>query len=252
MKLKILHLNIRYGVYLEDIIKFAKKENFDVLSLQEVANKISRFKGQPECFNTLKKSLKLDGELGMSWRDIHDKDSYFGNALLWKPKFKKLSGKVIQLKKFKIIDSDALKFQDYPSCAVSATLEINNTPTTFISAHLAWGPNPKDRKYKLKPNRKLYEYVKTLKNPFILTGDFNLTPDSKVVSWFNQIAQNPIAKNKIANTLNPRTHRVSNLFPKGLAVDYIFVSNDLKIKSFKVIDDLDLSDHFGLVAEIEI
>ena len=67
------------------------------------------------------------------------------------------------------------------------------------------------------------------------------------------MATNLIVKNKVTNTLNPRVHYArKKLFPPGLAVDYIYISKHFKQKKFKVLKNLDLSDHFGLESELEL
>ncbi len=74
-----------------------------------------------------------------------------------------------------------------------------------------------------------------------------------MIAIINSLARNLTTENRITNTLNPRTHQIKHLLSAGLeiAVDYIFISKEIQVKEFAVIEE-DLSDHLGLKATIEI
>jgi len=129
-------------------------------------------------------------------------------------------------------------------------LALSNCGT--INTHWAWGPTPKDEPYKLEQAKSLIEFVTTIKDPFVLTGDFNVTSDSKIIQDLNQLGINHTVRNELTNTLNPHLHRAVDIFPKGLAVDYIYTSFTLGTEGFTLIDTPDLSDHYGLKITIEI
>lgn len=268
MGLKILQLNIWHGAFIDAVVKLVKEREIDILHFQEVTGGTLSTGGQYhvpgasvankenvgiDVFEELKSRLSYEGKLAVAWRLKNQPYSYFALASFIKPSFKILEEKIIWHKPYKEND-DYFKrdFADDPKNSLALKLEIDGEVIWAINTHLAWGPTPKDEPYKLEQAEKLFSFVKTLKEPFILTGDFNLNPTSKVIEWFLGISNNLIEKNNITNTLNPRTHHVKKLFPPGIAVDYIFVSKNLEVKKFEVIDNVDLSDHFALYVEIEI
>ncbi|MDO8460851.1 MAG: hypothetical protein Q7S38_00235, partial [bacterium] len=140
----------------------------------------------------------------------------------------------------------------FPRNALFLQLKRDRKKLWIINTHLTRGKNNKDSLIKLDHGRKLFEKVKQINELFILSGDFNVTPKSKIIPPFSAIARNLVVENNITNTLNPKTHYARQLFPKGLAVDYIFPKKDLKVKSFRRVDEVDLSDHFGLLLEFEL
>lgn len=269
--MKLLQLNLFQGKFLDRIIDLVKREDFDILTFQEVTggkfskgginnyldikfiNKMVNPKTIGiDCFKELKKNMGYKGELCVNERFVNDNSSYHGNATFYK-NFNLLSKKDIRMKpyqEFKSMDEINPAFSSRSATVLQ--LERNNKTITVINLHLAWGPTPFDEPYKLEQAEKLFEFVKSLKAPYILSGDFNLDPSSQVISWFEKIARNLSKENKLTNTLNPRVHSVSKLFPPGLAVDYMFTSREIKVKSFKLITEPDLSDHFGLLLEFEI
>jgi endonuclease/exonuclease/phosphatase family metal-dependent hydrolase len=140
----------------------------------------------------------------------------------------------------------------HPTNALDVVFEVSGQRIHCINTHLVWGPNPKDEPYKLEQGKVLYEYVKNLTEPFVLSGDFNVTPDSQIVRWIDELGVNHAVKHGITNTLNGNLHRAKVLFPKGLAVDFLYTSPSLQVTDFTLIDTPDLSDHYGLAITIEM
>lgn len=250
MLIKFLHLNIEFGNRIDKIIEFVKREDFDILNFQEVTGENVN-EHNLDCFNYFKNNLGYEGEIAVSWRLEDEKNAYFGNATLFKKSFVLKDKKIIWLKEYEEVSSD-LDFQYRPYSALS--LKLNKLGKTFqvINTHLLWGPTPDDTDEKLRQGRKLYEYLKKINIPFILSGDFNVDQNSQTVALISTLGRNLTLENNVINTLNPRLHRKKHLFPKGLAVDYIFTSQNIEVKKFKVIDDVDLSDHLALGATIEL
>lgn len=252
MFIKLLQLNIYKGKFLDQVIDFVKKNNIDILNFQEVTSGNLSF-DNINCFNAIKTRLEVQGNIVVCCRQTGQTDAYLGNATFYKKNFRVLKKEIIWLKNYQeIADFKTRRIQDDPRSALSLLFGKEDKTIQIINTHLAWGPDPKDRKYKLNQAEKLYKYVQGLSIPFILTGDFNVTPDSKIVSWFNTLGRNLTVENQITNTLNPHTHKARELFPQGWAVDYIFIHKSIKVKSFRIVDEIDLSDHFGLLVEFEI
>ncbi|HUD44717.1 MAG TPA: endonuclease/exonuclease/phosphatase family protein [Patescibacteria group bacterium] len=253
MTLKFLQLNIESGRFLDEVIAFIQKHDFDIINLQEVSggkfNKYNQF----DIFQTLKEKLGYKGELTKTMIGKSDPQSYFGNATFFKPSFSLLNKKeIIWLKPFvELSELPKNNFQTLPRNALHLTLTKDNLTLNVINAHLAWGPTPLDEPYKINQANILIDYMKNVSQPFVLSGDFNVTPDSQIVKNFNQLARNLTVENHLTNTLNAKTHRVLSLFPPGLAVDYIYTSQDIKVDKFEAIKET-LSDHLGLMTEIVI
>lgn len=87
------------------------------------------------------------------------------------------------------------------------------------------------------------DYIDGLSGPVILTGDFNLTPDSPSLARFNRNMRNLCVETNVQTTRNAMAKRADEL------IDYIYVSNDIHVKSFTVSDAI-VSDHQPLILEL--
>jgi endonuclease/exonuclease/phosphatase family metal-dependent hydrolase len=250
--IKLFQLNIEEGRFYEDIVSFVKKHDFDILHFQEVTSGEHSKRGF-EVFTVLKEQLGYKGIQSVYWRLKGDPKTYMSNATYFKPEMLPQSSYELFLKPYQELTREEMR--DYASHATSAldvVFLLNGKKIHFINTHLVWGPTPEDKPYKLEQGKKLHEYVKNLREPFILSGDFNVTPDSQIVKWMNELGRNHTIEHSITNTLNPNTHRVQHLFPAGLAVDFVFTEQSLQVQRFQLIDTPDLSDHFGMAIQIEL
>lgn len=246
--MKYLQLNIFAGFVFDEIASFIKRENIDIITMQEVAGGRLVRGGEDNFLDT--KKLGYDGVLQAARGLIGDPKSYFGNAVFYKPEIKFIDKKIIWMKPYEELSDpkDWLR-EDEPRCAVCVQLELNGKPTWVVSAHLAWGTGPEDRPYKVDQAKHLLTELQKLDKPLILSGDFNVTPETETSRMFNAIGRNLSVENKLTNTLDAKYHRAKHLFPDGYAVDYIFVDPSIKVKSFRVIEEVSLSDHKGLLIE---
>lgn len=253
MTIKFLHLNIWYGKYLDQVIEYINKNDFDIINLQEVsAGQLSATKG--DIFRELLNKTHYDGEQIINWRYKKDSRSYESNVILFKPSFTLLDRKEIWLKKYtEFDDPDNRNLQDDPISAISLLLEKDGKKIRNINTHLFWYPKPVDTKYKLDHYKILLEYIKNVQDPFIYSGDFNVNKDSVMVKWTDEVARNITTENKVANTLNPENHKARDeIFPPGLAVDFLYVSKNINVTEFEVVDTPTFSDHLALSMVCEL
>lgn len=246
MPLTFLQLNIEEGRFQEDIYAYVKKHDFDILHFQEVTSGEHNKRGL-ENFPEIKKELGYEGIQSIYWRLKEDTHTYMSNATFFKSSLKPLSSKEVFLKPFELLSREQMK--DYPSHAASlldVVFQLDSTPVHFINTHLVWGPTPEDKPYKLEQGKVLHDYIRSLREPFLLSGDFNVTPQSEIVTTLDTLAINHVVHAGITNTLNPQTHRVQSLFPKGLAVDFLYTASSLRVSDFTLVDTPNLSDHYGL------
>jgi endonuclease/exonuclease/phosphatase family metal-dependent hydrolase len=258
MVLSILQLNIFADNYWNKLVAFLSTHDFDVLQLQEVAGnntECGQIQTKRDCYEELKKILgnRYNSELAIADRYTSSPTSYLANATFFKKAFVLEEKNIFTLFRHDgLFPSEAETFEDEGRVLLHLKLRINGKTVSFLNTHFAWARTNIEEAHQTKQAKVLLPYVEKIAHPLILSGDFNLTPDQPTIQKISKFLHNLTAEYTITNTLNPRNHRAKHLFPKGLAVDYIFVSNDLKVKEYKVIDDVDFSDHFGLMAKIEI
>ena len=245
MQFKLLNLNIFGGKYYDNIVSFIRDDNFDFLCLQELKAGKHGFTNN-DILEKLKQDLQMEAEFALTTNLVGEKSSYDGNAIFYKKGSTIINKQIIQLYPYSEVPPNQTFFQTYPRNALSLDFLIESKPLNITTTQLAWNIAPKEIPIQTDVGKKLFNYISTLKTDFILAGDFNLESDSNVVHQFEKFARNLTKENGLTNTLNPRTHRANNLFPKGLAVDFIFTTQDIKVDEFRLVDTPDLSDHFGL------
>lgn len=231
-----------------ELLTHLEQEQYDIISMQEVSGGTVSFNKQ----NTFQQicDIGYDGQLVVTWRRPDDKESFFGQAIFFKSSFTLLDSKEIWLKPYmEIADDKSFDFTTYPKAVLSVTLEKEGKQFDVLSAHLAWSKRAIDTEEKMRQAKIFFEYMKTVNKPYLLTGDFNLAPDTETVSWFDKLATNQGKRFGVTNTINPRTHKAAHeLFPKGLVVDYVYTTPQITVDDFKVLENIDLSDHLGLSA----
>ncbi len=90
----------------------------------------------------------------------------------------------------------------------------------------------------------IYQFIKQLNGPIILTGDFNLSPSSPSLTPLNNLLTNLSAENNLKTT---RTYLTSKIE----VCDYIFVSSDVKVDKFEMLSEV-VSDHAALLLDFSI
>lgn len=123
-------------------------------------------------------------------------------------------------------------------------IETDAGKRTIINFHGLWTGNGKgDTPDRLLQSENILQFLKTIKNPFVLSGDFNLVPESESIQKLEQFPlRNLIRENNITST---RTSLYSR--PVRFA-DYIFISEGIQVNSFQIFPD-EVSDHSPLYLE---
>lgn len=123
-------------------------------------------------------------------------------------------------------------------------------PCSILNVHgVALPGNKLDYSKRIRQSREIIEFMKMIDGPKIIGGDFNLEPNTESVKMFEKNGYRNLIKEY--NITTTRNHLSWDLYPdKQLFADYVFVSPDIKIKSFEV-PDIEISDHLPLILEIE-
>ena len=126
------------------------------------------------------------------------------------------------------------------------TFETNNGPITIINFHGLWnGKGKGDSADRLEQSDRILAFTSTLPNPFILCGDFNLLPDTESLKKFEKAGlRNLVREYGITST------RTSFYAKEHKFADYMFISEGVHLKDFKILSD-EVSDHAPMLIEIE-
>ena len=141
-------------------------------------------------------------------------------------------------------------------CGVGLYSEIEDgdKKLSLINFHGQWQPGTKvDTEVRLKQSRLLLEFLKDKKKPHIVGGDFNLLLDTESVRMFEEAGyRNLIRDFDIKTTRNQISWDMWPDLPKQLWADFVFVSPDIKVKSFVVPEDDESSDHLPMILEVDL
>lgn len=136
-------------------------------------------------------------------------------------------------------DINIRNFQD-------VSLQIGGKTLHVINHHGHYVQGSKDGNDEtMRQMRLLADYIDTVQGPAIVCGDFNLVPSSPSLDQINQKLVNLPVKYGIDNTYSNSVH------VNHVVCDYIFVSHDVKVNSFKVAEEL-VSDHKALLLEFDL
>ena len=251
MKLKVIQVNIYKGKYLVNLINFLNSQSPDIIFMQEVTSGEVNLNGDhSNLFEVLKKELGYEGVFYASATILDKPDTFQGNAVLTRHTIEK--SEVIHLNRQSPMTLEVFGnsdfFPDFPRSIVEALIDINGTRMYGLSCHGAWTAPPKDNDENFRQAKLIANHLKQLDLPFVLGGDMNMPPETRVIRTIEKSAKNLMKNSKIVQTTHPTVHKIA---PRGYLVDYIFTSGEFKKISITAPEIL-VSDHLPLVCELEL
>src|SRR3989338_8436487 len=146
-------------------------------------------------FELLGKRLQMYGVFNGDLRLKGDKSSVFGNAVF--SKYKIVGKKVVTLKTFRPLTIEELDSGDSGEVReqihrhlLDAFVIVDGRRMHVMSWHGAWTAPPRDTYETLRQAKMVADYLKDLKEPFILGGDLNNVIGGKTVGLIKKIAKN--------------------------------------------------------------
>jgi endonuclease/exonuclease/phosphatase family metal-dependent hydrolase len=215
MKLKLLDYNILGGFYFDEIEKHLDFSQFDFICFQEFPFENTKINiGQN--FNSAKsKFLHIPAD-----------DNVLGNATFYKSRFKHIKSKILKIQapilSYKEEFFNRLNIGDthgYSMNQLISHFQINNTKLTIGNLHLFW---ESDARFFKKQLDIVFDKLRLIHNPVILTGDFNTMNFIK-----RGILRKRMNQNGFKEAVKPQKSTL-DFFSK-----YTFPSNrTLKLKNF--------------------
>ena len=246
--MKLVQLNIFGGKFLDDALEFLRKEDPDIVTLQEVL--VSR---KLDVFNAVKDATGLSGVFAKAsgFRSAGG-IARFGNAVF--SRYGISSSKSVFLDfPYRIMGTrrsvnyyDVEELLTEPRNFISAVLDTPSGRLRVASVHMAWSEKCTERWHRIEAARKMVRYLLG-KTPTVIAGDFNTHPESVSFGIINKYFHN--FGDGMKNTLNPKRHSIFLREPRGLVVDYV-LGRGVSGKARAV--DADVSDHLPLASEIKI
>lgn len=125
-----------------------------------------------------------------------------------------------------------------------ATIATKNGNRSILNFHGLWnGVDKSDSDERLLQSDRIIQFMKTLSNPYVMCGDFNLLPNTQSIKKLEDFGlRNLIKENNVSST------RTSFYTKAEKFADYIFVNEGITVEDFRVLPDV-VSDHSPLYLE---
>lgn len=235
--MRIIFLNCWYAKAGKDFFRFIERESLttEAFFLNEV---------DPKLFSRLSKILP-DFQ-GFYEKSKLDKVMHFvyGQAAFFKKGIKANC-----LEKFNLFRN---VYNDF-GYATPFKLKINRKILFLVNLHGKARPVHKlDTPARIRQSGKIINFFKEKAGAKIIGGDFNLMPNTRSVKLFEKAGYKNLIKDfGIKDTRGELNHRQFRKEEIQYFADYVFVSPEVKIKSFSV-PNVEISDHLPLILDFEV
>ena len=271
MSIKLLTLNVSiFDENNEKLTRFLKEVTPDIICLQEVTRKVDNFalgayiskgaidQATPELIHSFYApnwALKDFKQNNFHGKSVFQHD--FGGIIEY--------GNYIK-SRFTITDGKSIFVQDHfsyitdwdwisnhhgeePRMVQIADLMIDEVQELrILNYHGIWSKNKQDTDRTLSAIQKLVQFAHEVNYPVIICGDFNLFPDTRSIKVLKDNFTSLVDEFNIMST-RPKSNELSGV--NRNVVDYVFISKNISVKAFKVIDS-DVSDHLPLFLDFTI
>ncbi len=241
MQLKVLSWNIWCGTYLEEVIACLKKEQPDIIALQEVLEEengnialtIAKELGY-ECVYAL--GMKMPARFLNNPQVPGDTQVTFGNAIL---------------SKHKIVGTKThdLPQGENPRPAIQADIQIGDKTFHVFSLHLKHSHQQPLEMQNIQADKLL---ALIPEDSSIVMGDYNCLPDSYPIQTISKVLNNTEPGEQTPTWCQYIGGcSVCQIDEIKYKLDYIFVTKDIISKDFSVLQSKG-SDHLPVSVIIEI
>ncbi|SBW03617.1 endonuclease/exonuclease/phosphatase family protein [uncultured Dysgonomonas sp.] len=231
-QIKVMSYNLRFGelASLEELAEFIKKENPDIVALQEVDVKTYRERAQHQNGKNFISELAFrTGMLSLYGKTIPYMGGYYGIGILTKYPY-------ISAKRILLPMPEGSKEQ---RAYLVSDIELpDGNIFTFVSTHLDYPTS----EVRLAQVDSLNSDLLKHKNPIVLCGDFNAKPDSYEIS----VCMSEWKQVSNMNFTSPAKNAKSK-------IDYIFCYPHSKWQIISAETPvIQLSDHLPVIATLEL
>lgn len=261
--MKLLSLNVWGGTVYDELIEYVKKQSkeTDVFCFQEVFHSTqSRISNgiKTDLFDNLLKILPdFTGFYapiitGYDTQVKVDFDLAFGQATFIRKNIELISEETYfvhgEFDFAPSVDIEGITDgMDLPRNIHCIKIKVNGKEVLIGNFHGYWMPGPKvDSIQSLAQMQAVLKIYNSFNGPRIIAGDFNLGPETKSVTMLEENLKNLIKEHGIKTTRSSHYKKTTEKF-----ADYVLVSNDVKVRSFKVPDEA-VSDHLPMLLEFTV
>lgn len=259
-------LNINIGIKInntKEISDFIKQQDADFVAIQEIVRHL-----EPEVFEEFKSKEGVENIVGGIYPFRFFGPLWITDAFRKEGKIHRDFGGLIEqgneiLSKYPIVEAANEHFyktyayaidwtnwqtEDHGRAVVISTHDVNGKKLRILNLHGIWTKDKKGDERTIKECQYVLKRALDEDLPTIITGDFNLSPETASISVLDTKFRNLIKEFGITTT---RPDFKDNIDEGMNVVDYVFVNNQIEVKDFGVIHT-NVSDHLPLVLNFEV
>ena len=135
---------------------------------------------------------------------------------------------------------------DYRHVLQYARLKTREGTLTVCNVHATPRPGNKlDTPERIEQSERIRSLLKKMQGPIIVTGDFNLLPETKSIRILEEDLENLIKTHHITTTRGSLNPYLGTPQQQDFA-DYTFVSSEISVEEF-IVPDAKISDHLPMI-----
>jgi endonuclease/exonuclease/phosphatase family metal-dependent hydrolase len=128
------------------------------------------------------------------------------------------------------------------------SIEESGRQVALFNYHGLWtGGGKEDSEERLEQSRKIVDFIKGFSGEIILSGDFNLLPETRSL----KMLEDELGLENLIKKFNIVSTRTSHYERDVKFADYMLVSKGVEVKEFKVLPE-EVSDHAAMYLEFDI
>lgn len=229
MKICTFNIQNNYRFYDKEksltLYNFLKENKVDVMGLQEVF-------------------CKLDKDFCRLLNNLY---SIIGNYRFFsKIILKRFNERTPIITNYRVLSSNTYHLPHFPSflkrVITHIVIDYKGKEISIYNTHL----EVRNLNVKKRQLDYIYKLLLNDKRDKIIMGDFNLKTNNSVFLEFVDSLK------KIGITRIPLDEKTLKQSRYSREIDHVFVSNSFKVKNKQVVKDLEISDHYPVIVELEI
>jgi len=259
-------LNINIGIKIDnskDIAEFIKDVDAGIIAIQEIVRPLedkvaTQFRSKEEIESQLEGMYPYQffGPLWVSKSNNEKKKILYnfggcveqGNQILSKYPIIEAANEYYYKSYSYMLDWSNWKEEDHGRALQVVELDIDGKRLQILNIHGIWTADKMGDYRTIKECNYVVEAARRKKIATIITGDFNLLPDTSSIKILNAEFRNLIDEYEIKTT---RPDFKDEIDEGRNVVDYVFVSDEIRVKNFQVFNN-DISDHLPILLDFEI
>lgn len=234
---------------MDEAIDYIRKENPDIIALQEVyAGTNPAWERRFRTMEVLKKELGYPYEaFAPTFLEVKDfGEIQQGSAILSRYPIVQQESFFFDVPYGKRLRDDA-EYSFTPRNVQRVAIALPDTVLTVCNTQGIWGTDGLDNERRLEMGRIIEDVVKDVSH-LVLTGDFNVRPGTKTIQGMEKHLTN-VFQGELKSTFNmkQKTHPVF----EEIVVDMLFVSPDIRVGEHTCLN-VNVSDHLPLLAKLTL